>query len=157
MQLTGSTMAPALSDSTMVMLARLCSALSFLLMVVRGITHNKIQIPGGKYQLNIPLENPPRLKAKLIIPPHVTCVVSPSPIKLTEASVSIHCPTDKIYFAHMTSDTLGKICFSIIRHFGTPNVCNDSIKGAHFTCLVLALTALAVEHHPNKEMDRITF
>mgnify|MGYP007135693338 FL=1 len=37
MQLTGSTMAPALSDSTMVMLARLCSALSFLLMVVRGM------------------------------------------------------------------------------------------------------------------------
>lgn len=29
MQITGSTMAPALSDSTMVLLARICSALSF--------------------------------------------------------------------------------------------------------------------------------
>ena len=37
MQITGSTMAPALSDSTMVLLARICSALSFLLMVVRGM------------------------------------------------------------------------------------------------------------------------
>ena len=37
MQITGSTMAPALSDSTMVVLARICSALSFLLMVVRGM------------------------------------------------------------------------------------------------------------------------
>ena len=37
MQITGSTMAPALSDSTMALLARICSALSFLLMVVRGM------------------------------------------------------------------------------------------------------------------------
>ena len=37
MQITGSTMAPALSDSTLVVLARSCSALSFLLMVVRGM------------------------------------------------------------------------------------------------------------------------
>ena len=37
MQLTGRTMASAMSDSTMVMMDGLCSALSFLLMVVRGM------------------------------------------------------------------------------------------------------------------------
>ena len=37
MQITGSTMAPALSDSTLVVLARICSFLSFVLMVVRGM------------------------------------------------------------------------------------------------------------------------
>ena len=37
MQITGSSLAPGLSDSALVLLSRVCSVLSFLLMVVRGM------------------------------------------------------------------------------------------------------------------------
>ena len=113
--------------------------------------------PGGRYQCTIPLTNPPRLKATFTIPPQVTAVGSPNPIKLTDDSVSIQLATDKIYRAEITSVTLGRICLKIICLLGIPKIINASTKLASFNCLAFARTALAVEHHPKTAIIIIIF
>ena len=116
-----------------------------------------MQSPGRRYQYTIPLTKPPRLKAIFIMPPQVTAVGSPSPIKLTDDSVSIQLATDKIYLAEITSVTFGKICLNTICLLGIPRMINDSTKLDSFNYLTLARTALAVAHHPSTAMMIMIF